>query len=350
MSHTARQSVLGIRPSALALLLLCRDAASDINLGHVESRVPNRLRGAAFDNEILTEQPPPAAPLALSSSCAAIFFRHLEKTGGQSIEALLVQAGYEKVESIRFGPSLLLNDSYATAHPRLLVHYHSPFEAHAPAFLRLLRSPVLSAARAAQARRGCLLLTLTVLRDPASHYPSAFECLLTRTRPGRHLACPRHVPDMPRRYFDAGRALVGTKPILAHAPTGLTLLQYARREFEMQLRLLLLPLTLRRAPRFRMRCSARRDAPCAPSTVKLADSRAFFANASRAAELANAVLSRVDVVGVASRFDVDEWTGELMHRCCVSGRRDEPPRRAAGDIALRLSPSSQSSFRPSSLP
>lgn len=85
----------------------------------------------------------------------------------------------------------------------------------------------------------------------------------------------------------------------------------------MQLRLLLLPLTLRRAPRFRRRCSARRDAPCAPSTVKLADSRAFFANASRAAELANAVLSRVDVVGVASRFDVDDWIGEFMHRCCV---------------------------------
>ena len=96
--------MLRIRPSALALLLLCRDAASDINLGHVESRVPNRLRGVAFDNEILTAQPPPAAPLALSSSCAAIFFRHLEKTGGQSIEALLVQAGYEKVESIRFEP------------------------------------------------------------------------------------------------------------------------------------------------------------------------------------------------------------------------------------------------------
>ena len=134
---------------------------------------------------------------------------------------------------------------------------------------------------------------------------------------------------MPRRYFDAGRALVGTRPILAHAPTGLTLLQYARREFEMQLRLLLLPLTLRRAPRFRRRCSARlsarRDAPCAPSTVKLADSRAFFANASReAAELANTVLSRVDVVGVASHLD------ELQR---------------AGDIAIRLSSPSQSSFR-----
>ena len=53
-------------------------------------------------------------------------------------------------------------------------------------------------------------------------------------------------------------------------------------------------------------------------------SRLLRQRVSRAAELANTVLSRVDVVGVASHLD------ELQR---------------AGDIAIRLSPSSQSSFR-----
>lgn len=240
---------------------------------------------------------PPSRP------CATVFFRHLRKTGGTSLRALFVSdPSFEVVMltpstdlaagriSQGFVNALLTNDTLAASHPRLFIEYHSPYWLNGGPFLTLLKDmPVW---RAAQERRGCRAVALTVLREPVSRLVSDHGYFST---------------NMPRVF-------------------PWNLLQHGRIEFEAQLRHLLLPFSpgdvgLPASQRGERNASAL--AAAADLLVEQAQHwhGGLFRDAASAVALANRILAHFDLVGVTSHLDElqEVLTRELALRDASGG-------------------------------
>ena len=171
-----------------------------------------------------------------------------------------------------FVNALLTNDTLAASHPRLFIEYHSPYWLNGGPFLTLLKDmPVW---RAAQERRGCRAVALTVLREPVSRLVSDHAYFST---------------NMPRVF-------------------PWNLLQHGRIEFEAQLRHLLLPFSpgdvgLPASQRGERNASAL--AAAADLLVEQAQHwhGGLFRDAASAVALANRILAHFDLVGVTSHLD-----------------------------------------------
>lgn len=123
----------------------------------------------------------PGLELAMARSgelCGAVFFRHLEKTGGTSVKRLFRQrSSFTIIDAVEFtehrwADRLIHNESFAALHPRIYVEFHSPSYRHGVFFLDLL--PKLPRIRAVLARRNCVALAFTVLREPVSQILSDY--------------------------------------------------------------------------------------------------------------------------------------------------------------------------------
>lgn len=188
---------------------------------------------------------------------------------------------------------LLHNDTFVQQHPRLLIEYHSPFERTGRPFLNLLRS--LPAIRRAQARRGCGVLAMTTLREPASQLQSDFD------------------------YFDAH---------------GLTLKQYAQLNFEVQLRALLLSGVTFPKGMGLMRPGANATETSKNASAAIDAARStygpFFESADAAAATASAILAQFDLVGVMDHLDpLQKLLAETLDLRNVDGGRIDPKRTNA---------------------
>ena len=110
--------------------------------------------------------------------CGAVFFRHLRKTGGTSVRMLFrLRSNYTTIPAAEFvtgewAERLTHNATFAEAHPRIFVEFHSPFWSDGRYFLDLL--PKLPQLRAAFARRHCDVLAFTVLREPVAQILSDY--------------------------------------------------------------------------------------------------------------------------------------------------------------------------------